>query len=37
MEMTVQLHASVALPPGKEPTLSTGQGAGWAPEPVWMR
>jgi hypothetical protein len=24
-----------ALPPGKEPPVPTGQGGGWAPEPVW--
>jgi hypothetical protein len=26
-----------ALPPGKGPTVPIGQGAGWAPEPVWTQ
>jgi hypothetical protein len=26
-----------ALPPGKEPLVPIGQGAGWAPEPVWTQ
>jgi len=26
-----------ASPPRKEPPVSIGQEAGWAPEPVWMR
>jgi hypothetical protein len=30
-----QLHAAVALPPGKEPLVPIGYEAGWAPEPVW--
>jgi hypothetical protein len=34
-EVSGQLHAPAALPPGKEPPLSIGQKAGWAPEPVW--
>jgi hypothetical protein len=36
-EMSGQLHASAALPPGKEPLVPTGQDAGCAPEPVWTR
>jgi hypothetical protein len=32
-----QLHAPVALPPGKEPLVSIGQEAGWTPEPFWTR
>jgi hypothetical protein len=35
MEVSRQLHSSAALPPGKEPLLSSGNEAGWAPEPVW--
>jgi hypothetical protein len=27
---------SRALPPGKGPLVPIGQGAGWAPEPVWI-
>jgi hypothetical protein len=26
-----------ALPPGKGPSVPTGQEAGWAPEPVWTQ
>jgi hypothetical protein len=37
MEVSGQLHAPAALPPGKEPLVPIGQEAGWAPEPVWMR
>jgi hypothetical protein len=37
MEMSGQLHAPVALPPGKEHLLPIRQGAGWAPEPFWTR
>jgi hypothetical protein len=40
MEVNGQLHALVALPPGKEPPVSIGQEAGWVPEPVstlWSR
>jgi hypothetical protein len=33
--MNSQLHAPAALPPGKEPTVSIVQEAGWAPELVW--
>jgi hypothetical protein len=32
MEVSGELDAPAALPPGEEPT---GQEAGWAPEPVW--
>jgi len=32
-----QLHFPAALPPGKQPLLSIGQEARWAPESVWMR
>jgi hypothetical protein len=35
MEVSGQLHTLVALPPGKEPLVPIGYGAGWAPEPVW--
>jgi hypothetical protein len=38
--MSGQLHAPAALPPGKEPTVPTGQEVGWAPEPIlttWRR
>jgi hypothetical protein len=35
MEVNGQLHAPSALLPGKEPLVSIGQEAGWAPEPVW--
>jgi hypothetical protein len=35
MEVSGQLHAPAALPPGKEPHLPVEQEAGWAPEPVW--
>jgi hypothetical protein len=37
MEVSGQLHAPAALPPGKEPLVPIGYEAGWAPEPVWMR
>jgi hypothetical protein len=33
MEVSGQLHAPAALPPGKEAMVPTGQEAGWAPEP----
>ena len=36
MEVSGQPHALAALPLGKEPPLVTVQGAGWAPELVWM-
>jgi len=32
-----QLHAPIALPPGKEPPVRIGYEAGWDPEPVWTR
>jgi hypothetical protein len=32
-----QLHAPVALPPGKEPLVLIGWETGWALEPVWTR
>jgi hypothetical protein len=35
MEVSGQFHAPAALPPGKQPPVSIGQEAGWAPEPVW--
>jgi hypothetical protein len=36
MEVSGQLHAPAALPPGKDPPVPNGQKAGWAPEPFWM-
>jgi hypothetical protein len=35
MEVSGQIHAPAALPPGKEPLVTTGKEAGWAPDPVW--
>jgi len=35
MEVSSQLHAPVALPPGKELLVPTGEEAGWVPEPIW--
>ena len=35
MDVSGQLHALAALPPGKNPFLSTEQAAGLAPESVW--
>jgi hypothetical protein len=35
MEVSGELHAPAALPPEKEPPVSIGQEAGWAPKPVW--
>jgi hypothetical protein len=35
MEVSGQLHAPAALPPGKEPLVTIGYDAGWALEPVW--
>jgi hypothetical protein len=32
-----QLHAPADLPPGKDPPVPTGYGAGWTSEPVWTR
>jgi hypothetical protein len=34
MEVSGQLHAPAALPPGKKPLVSIGWEAGWAPEPL---
>jgi hypothetical protein len=36
MEVSGQLHAPAALPPGKEPLAFIGEEAGWAPEPFWI-
>jgi hypothetical protein len=33
MEVSGQLHAPAALPPGKKPLVPIGYEAGWAPEP----
>jgi hypothetical protein len=35
MELSGQLHAPAALPPGKEPVIRIGYEVGWTPEPVW--
>jgi len=37
MQDNVQVHASDALPPGKEPPVAIEWEVGWAPEPVWTR
>jgi hypothetical protein len=37
MEVSGQLHAPAALPPGKEPLIPTRWKAGWASEPLWTR
>jgi hypothetical protein len=37
MEVSGQLHAPAAFPPGKEPLVPSGEEAGWAPEPFWTR
>jgi hypothetical protein len=37
MEVSGQLHAPAALPPGKEPLVPIRYEAGWAPEPFWTR
>jgi hypothetical protein len=37
MDVSGQLHAPAALPPGKEPLVPTELEAGWAPEPFWTR
>jgi hypothetical protein len=37
MEVSDQLYAPTALPPGKETPLHIGQEAGSAPEQVWTR
>jgi hypothetical protein len=35
LEVSGQLHAPVALPPGKEPSVPVRYGTGWAPKPAW--
>jgi hypothetical protein len=35
MEVSGELHAPAALPPGKEPPVPVGYDAGWATEQVW--
>jgi hypothetical protein len=35
MEVSGQLHAPAALPPGEESPVPTEQEAGWNPEPAW--
>jgi hypothetical protein len=35
LEVSGQLNAPTALPPGEEPPVPIGKEAGWAPEPVW--
>jgi hypothetical protein len=37
MEVSGQLHAPAALPPGKQPPVPTGKEAEWAPEPFLTR
>jgi len=37
MEVSGQLHAPAALPPGEEASVPTQQEAGWSPEPVWTQ
>jgi hypothetical protein len=37
MDVSGQLHAPAALPPGKETLESIGWEARWVPEPFWMR
>jgi hypothetical protein len=37
MDVSGQFHAAAALTPGEEPTVATGLGAGWSPEPVWTQ
>jgi hypothetical protein len=36
MEVSGQLHAPAALPPGKESPVPSGEEAGWATELVWI-
>lgn len=36
MDVTGQFHAQTALSPGQLPLVTTGQEAGWTPEPAWM-
>jgi hypothetical protein len=35
LEMSGELHAPAALPPGKEHPVHIGEEVGWTPEPVW--
>jgi hypothetical protein len=35
LELSGQLHAPAALPPGKEPPVPIGEEGRWTPEPVW--
>jgi hypothetical protein len=35
VEVSGLLHASAALPPGKEPPAPIGKEAGWEPESIW--
>jgi hypothetical protein len=35
LEVSGQLHAPAALPPGKEPRVPIGEDVGWTSEPVW--
>jgi hypothetical protein len=35
MEVSGQLHSTITLPLGKEPTVNVGYEAGWAPKSVW--
>jgi len=37
MEVSGELHAPAALPPGKEPPFTMGEEAGYIPEPVRRR
>jgi hypothetical protein len=37
VEVSGQLHASVALPPGKETSIPIGLEVMWAPQPVWTQ
>jgi hypothetical protein len=36
MEVSGQIHAPAALPPGKEPSVPIEYEVGWTPDPVWM-
>jgi len=35
MEVSGQLHAPMALPPGRELSVPIAEEDGWAAEPVW--
>jgi hypothetical protein len=35
LEVSGQLHAQAALPPGKEPSVPIGEEVRWTSEPVW--